>query len=60
MTGQACRRAWHQDQMSKLNEPRKNISELVNSGFDKNPPLDLRFEEQEQEEKVFMCGLWEI
>jgi hypothetical protein len=45
---------------AKLKEPPKDISELVNSAFDTNPPLELRFEEHERGEKVFMCGLWEI
>jgi hypothetical protein len=45
---------------AKLKEPPTDISELVNSAFDTNPPLELHFEEHERGEKVFMCGLWEI
>jgi hypothetical protein len=45
---------------AKLKEPPKDISELINSTFDTNPPLALEFEEHERGEKVFMCGSWEI
>lgn len=45
---------------AKRKEPPKDISELVNSAFDTNPPLELHFEEHERGEKIFMCGLWEI
>jgi hypothetical protein len=45
---------------AKLKEPPKDISELINSAFDTNPPLVLEFEEHERGEKVFMCGRWEI
>jgi hypothetical protein len=45
---------------AKLKEAPKDIAELVNSGFDTNPPLELTFEEHERGEKVFMCGRWEI
>jgi hypothetical protein len=33
---------------AKLKVPPKDISELVNSAFDANPPLELRFEEHER------------
>ncbi|MDR2418576.1 MAG: hypothetical protein LBD79_05935 [Treponema sp.] len=45
---------------AKLKEAPKDISELVNSAFDTNPPLELTFEEHERGEKVYMCGRWEI
>jgi hypothetical protein len=45
---------------AKLKEPPRDISELANSAFDTNPPLELVFEEHERGEKVFMCGRWEI
>jgi hypothetical protein len=45
---------------AKLKEAPRDISELVNSGFDTNPPLELTFEEHERGEKVYMCGRWEI
>ncbi|MDR1127098.1 MAG: hypothetical protein LBL06_03095, partial [Treponema sp.] len=45
---------------TKLKEHPKDLSELINSAFDTNPPLVLMFEEHERGEKVFMCGRWEI
>ncbi|MDR0644366.1 MAG: hypothetical protein LBG05_05545 [Treponema sp.] len=45
---------------AKLASAPRDISELTNSAFDTNPPLDLTFEEHERGEKVFMCGRWEI
>jgi hypothetical protein len=45
---------------AKLKEAPRDISELLISGFDTNPPFELTFEEHERGEKVFMCGRWEI
>jgi hypothetical protein len=45
---------------AKLTAAPQDISELVNSAFDTNPPLTLEFQEHERGGKVFMCGRWEI
>jgi hypothetical protein len=45
---------------AKLKEAPQDITELINSAFDTNPPLALEFQEHERGEKVFLCGHWEI
>jgi hypothetical protein len=43
-----------------LASPPDDLSKLVNSGFDTNPPFVLEFGEHERGGKVFLCGRWEI
>lgn len=45
---------------AKLHDYPKDISELINSVVDTNPPLSLEFQEHERGERVFMCGRWVI
>jgi hypothetical protein len=37
-----------------------DISELVNSSFDTNPPLTLVFEKHDRGKRIYLCGCWEI